>query len=265
MTRIAIAGAAGRMGKNLITACSEADAMQLTQALEWEGSPSLGSDSGVLAGLEPNQVPISAQLDPDAFDILIDFTRPEATAQHVDFALEHGKKMVIGTTGCDAGLEQKLADAGQEIAIVYAPNMSVGVNLCLEMLQIAAAVLGDSVDIEISEAHHRHKLDAPSGTALQMGQVIAAALGRDLDECAVYGRQGQTGARARDTIGFSTIRAGDIVGDHSVLFAAAGERIEISHKASDRMIYARGALRACRWIGSREKGLFAMRDVLQLG
>jgi len=265
VTRIAIAGAAGRMGKNLITACSEADAMQLTQALEWEGSPSLGSDSGVLAGLEPNQVPISAQLDPDTFDILIDFTRPEATAQHVEFALEHGKKMVIGTTGCDAGLEQKLADAGQEIAIVYAPNMSVGVNLCLELLQIAAAVLGDSVDIEISEAHHRHKLDAPSGTALQMGQVIAATLGRDLDECAVYGRQGQTGARARDTIGFSTIRAGDIVGDHSVLFAAAGERIEISHKASDRMIYARGALRACHWIGSQEKGLFAMRDVLQLG
>lgn len=263
MTRIAIAGAAGRMGRNLVIACDEADDMQLSLALEREGSPSLGSDSGLLAGLDPNQVMISDQLDPTTFDTLIDFTHPDATTRHVDFCVSHGKRMVIGTTGCDAALEQKLADAGEQIAIVYAPNMSVGVNLCLELLQIAASALGDSVDIEVIEAHHRHKVDAPSGTALKMGQVIASALGRDLDACAVYGRHGQTGARERKTIGFETIRAGDIVGEHTVMFADEGERIEITHKASDRMTFARGALRACRWLGQQESGLFAMRDVLQ--
>ena len=263
MIRIAIAGAAGRMGRNLVIACDEADDMQLSLALEREGSPSLGSDSGLLAGLDPNQVKISHQLDPTTFDTLIDFTHPDATTRHVDFCVSHGKRMVIGTTGCDAALEQKLADAGEQIAIVYAPNMSVGVNLCLELLQIAASALGDSVDIEVIEAHHRHKVDAPSGTALKMGQVIASALGRDLDACAVYGRHGQTGARERKTIGFETIRAGDIVGEHTVMFADEGERIEITHKASDRMTFARGALRACRWLGQQESGLFAMRDVLQ--
>jgi len=263
VTRIAIAGAAGRMGRNLVIACDEADDMQLSLALEREGSPSLGSDSGLLAGLDPNQVMISDQLDPTTFDTLIDFTHPDATTRHVDFCVSHGKRMVIGTTGCDAALEQKLADAGEQIAIVYAPNMSVGVNLCLELLQIAASALGDSVDIEVIEAHHRHKVDAPSGTALKMGQVIASALGRDLDACAVYGRHGQTGARERKTIGFETIRAGDIVGEHTVMFADEGERIEITHKASDRMTFARGALRACRWLGQQESGLFAMRDVLQ--
>ncbi len=264
MTRIAIAGAAGRMGRNLVVACNETEGMQLTQALERKDSPGLGSDAGILAGLEPNQIAISDQLDPAAFDILIDFTHPSATTRHVDFCVDHGKKMVIGTTGCDAALEQKLADSGEQIAIVYAPNMSVGVNLCLELLHIAASVLGDSVDIEVIEAHHRHKVDAPSGTALKMGQVIASALGRDLDECAVYGRQGQTGARKRTTIGFETIRAGDIVGEHTVMFADEGERIEITHKASDRMTFARGALRACAWVAQQEKGLFAMRDVLQI-
>jgi len=264
VTRIAIAGAAGRMGRNLVVACNEADDMQLVQALERVNSPSLGSDSGILAGLEPNQVMISDQLDPSTFDTLIDFTHPDATTKHVDFCVNNGKRMVIGTTGCDAALEQKLADAGQQIAIVYAPNMSVGVNLCLELLQIAASVLGDSVDIEVIEAHHRHKVDAPSGTALKMGQVIAAALDRDLDACAVYGRHGQTGARERKTIGFETIRAGDIVGEHTVMFADEGERVEITHKASDRMTFARGALRACRWLGQQESGLFAMRDVLRI-
>ena len=265
MTRIAIAGAAGRMGRNLVIACNEAEGMQLTQALEREDSPSLGSDSAILAGLEPNQVTISEQLDPAAFDTLIDFTHPSATTRHVDFCVTHGKKMVIGTTGCDEALERKLAESGKQIAIVYAPNMSVGVNLCLELLQIAASALGDSVDIEVIEAHHRHKVDAPSGTALKMGQVIASALGRDLDDCAVYGRHGQTGARERKTIGFETIRAGDIVGEHTVMFADEGERIEITHKASDRMTFARGAIRACAWIAQQEKGLFTMRDVLQLG
>lgn len=262
MTRIAIAGAAGRMGRNLVIACSESGDMELTQALEREQSPSLGMDCGLLAGLAPNKVLISDQLDAGAFDILIDFTHPSATTHHVDYCLKHGKKMVVGTTGCGAELEQKMHTAGQEIAIVYAPNMSVGVNLCLKLLQTAAAVLGDSVDIEIIEAHHRHKVDSPSGTALKMGQVVAETLGRDLDDCAVYGREGQIGARDRKTIGFETIRAGDIVGEHTVLFATEGERIEITHKASSRMTFAHGAIRACRWLEQQEKGIFSMQDVL---
>jgi len=263
MTRIAIAGAAGRMGRNLVIACSETDDLELTQALEREQSPSIGSDTGLLAGLAPNNVLIRDHLDATAFDILIDFTHPSATGNHVDFCVEHGKKMVIGTTGCDASLEQKMQQAGGSIALVYAPNMSVGVNLCLELLQTAAAVLGDSVDIEVIEAHHRHKVDAPSGTALKMGQVIAETLGRNLDECAVYGREGQTGARDRKTIGFESIRAGDIVGDHTVMFADEGERIEITHKASSRMTFARGAIRACRWIEQQPQGVFSMQDILK--
>lgn len=264
MIRVAIAGAAGRMGRNLVLACDEAEDLVLSQALERTDSPALGSDAGVLAGLEAREVIINDRLDADAFDILIDFTHPLATTGHVDFCTEHGKKMVIGTTGCDTALEQKMAAAGNKIALVYAPNMSVGVNLCLELLQIAATALGDSVDIEIIEAHHRHKVDAPSGTALKMGHVVAAALGRDLEQCAVYGRHGQTGARDRNTIGFETIRAGDIVGEHTVLFADDGERVEITHKATDRMTFARGALRACRWLEQKDSGLFSMRDVLQL-
>ena len=264
MTRIAIAGAAGRMGRKLIAACGEAGDLQVTQAVERPEHEALGTDSGMLAGLEANGVLIGDALDAEAFDTLIDFTHPTATAQHVDFCAAHGKHMVIGTTGCDTELEARLAEAGKQIAIVYAPNMSVGVNLCLELLQTAAAVLGDSVDIEIVEAHHRHKVDAPSGTALKMGQVIADTLGRDLEQCAVYGRHGQTGARARETIGFETIRAGDIVGEHTVIFAADGERLEISHKASDRMNFARGAVRACQWLSTQPAGLYAMRDVLQL-
>ena len=264
MNRIAIAGAAGRMGRNLVMACHQADGVELTQALERSDSPALGSDSGVLAGLSPNDVIVSDRLDPGQFDILIDFTHPSVTTGNVDYCVEHGKKMVIGTTGCDAELEQKLAEAGERIAIMYAPNMSVGVNLCLKLLQTAAKALGDSVDIEIIEAHHRHKVDAPSGTALKMGQVIADSLGRDLAQCAVYGREGQTGARDRHTIGFETIRGGDIVGEHTVLFAAEGERIEITHKASDRMTFAHGAVRACEWLGSRQPGLYGMPDVLGL-
>jgi 4-hydroxy-tetrahydrodipicolinate reductase len=264
MTRIAIAGAAGRMGRNLVLACSEADGIELTQALERAQSPALGNDSGVLAGIAANGIPLSASLDAQAFDMLIDFTHPEATTQHVDFCRLHHKNMVIGTTGCDAELEQKLQDAGKEIAIMYAPNMSIGVNLCFKLLQMTAAVLGDSVDIEVIEAHHRNKVDAPSGTALKMGQVIADTLGRDLSECAVYGREGQTGVRERGTIGFETIRAGDIVGEHTVLFAAAGERIEITHKASNRMTFAHGAIRACRWLDSQPAGVFSMQDVLGL-
>ena len=217
-----------------------------------------------MSGIEAQNVLISDTLDADKFDVLIDFTHPTVTSQYVDYCLENNKKMVIGTTGCDQALEQKLRDAGDSIAIMYAPNMSVGVNLCLQLLQTAAKVLGDSVDIEIIEAHHRHKVDAPSGTAMKMGQVIAESLGRDLDSCAVYGREGQTGERQRQTIGFETIRAGDIVGEHTVLFAAEGERIEITHKASSRMTFANGALRASHWIMQKDPGLYSMRDVLGL-
>jgi 4-hydroxy-tetrahydrodipicolinate reductase len=262
MIRIAIAGAAGRMGRNLVLACSESDDVELTLALEREASPALGTDSGLLAGIAQNQVLIRDSLDAKAFDILIDFTHPDATTRHVDFCSQHGKKMVIGTTGCDAALQQKMAVAGENTAIMYAPNMSVGVNLCLKLLQTAATALGDSVDIEIIEAHHRNKVDAPSGTALKMGQVIADALGRNLQECAVYGREGQTGVRDRQSIGFETIRAGDIVGEHTVLFAAEGERIEITHKASNRMTFAHGAIRACLWLQQQKIGLFGMQDVL---
>ena len=239
------------MGRNLVQAANEADTVQLAQALERDDSPALGSDAGILAGLEANAVIVSDSLDPDAFDTLIDFTHPTATARHIEFCRQHGKQLVIGTTGCDRELEASMTAAGKEIALVYAPNMSIGVNLCFQLLQTAAAVLGDSVDIEIIEAHHRHKVDAPSGTALRMGQVIADTLGRDLGTCAVYGREGQTGERDRQSIGFETIRAGDIVGEHTVLFAADGERIEITHRAAS-------------WLHGRDPGVYGMQDVLGL-
>jgi 4-hydroxy-tetrahydrodipicolinate reductase len=264
MVRVAIAGAAGRMGRNLVQACHLSEQTRLTQATDISGHSLIGTDAGIVAGIEALQVEISEALNADEFDVLVDFTHPSVTTNHVDYCLQHNKKMVIGTTGCDRALEQKLERAGSDIAIMYAPNMSVGVNLCLQLLRTAANVLGDSVDIEIIEAHHRHKVDAPSGTALKMGQVIADTLGRDLDSCAVYGREGQTGARERKTIGFETIRAGDIVGEHTVLFADEGERIEITHKASSRMTFARGAMRACEWIQHKDKGLYGMPDVLGL-
>jgi 4-hydroxy-tetrahydrodipicolinate reductase len=262
MIRIAVAGAAGRMGRNLILAGVACEETCLTQATEKTGNSLIGADAGLVAGIEAQDVLISDSLDAKKFDVLIDFTHPAVTSNHVDYCLENNKKMVIGTTGADQKLEQKLHQAGKTIAIMYAPNMSVGVNLCLRLLQTAAKVLGDSVDIEIIEAHHRHKVDAPSGTALKMGQVIAESLGRNLDDCAVYGREGQIGARDQKTIGFATIRAGDIVGDHTVLFAGDGERIEITHKSSSRMTYANGAIRACQWIAQKDHGLFSMQDVL---
>lgn len=262
MIRIAVAGAAGRMGRNLVLACAACEETRLTLATEKSGNSLIGADAGVVAGIEVQDVLITDALDASKFDVLIDFTHPTVTSNHVDYCLKNNKKMVIGTTGADQKLQQKLHQAGETIAIMYAPNMSVGINLCLRLLQTAAKVLGDSVDIEIIEAHHRDKVDAPSGTALIMGQVIAESLGRNLDDCAVYGREGQTGARDRKTIGFATIRAGDIVGDHTVLFAAEGERIEITHKSSSRMTYANGAIRACQWIAQKDHGLFSMQDVL---
>ncbi|MFN2308432.1 MAG: 4-hydroxy-tetrahydrodipicolinate reductase [Gammaproteobacteria bacterium] len=265
-TRIAIAGAAGRMGRALIETIHSTEGVAVTAAFEHPEHGLLGSDAGLLAGIGAIDVPLRAELaaTSDAFDVLIDFTRPQGTLANLAVCRAAGRRMVIGTTGFSAPEKAQIQAAAAEIGIVFAPNMSVGVNLCLKLLDMAARVLGDEVDIEIIEAHHRHKVDAPSGTALRMGEVVAAALGRDLKACAVYGREGVTGERARNTIGFETIRAGDIVGDHTVLFAGLGERIEITHKASSRMTFAKGAVRAAGWLMERGPGLFDMQDVLAL-
>ena len=266
MTRIAITGAAGRMGRSLIEACHNTDGLEVAVALEHPDSSLLGSDAGELAGVGRLGVSVVADITAvtDDFDVLIDFTRPAVTLVNLAACRAAGRRMVIGTTGFTGEERAQIAAAADEVAVVFAPNMSVGVNLCLKLLDMAARVLGDEVDIEVIEVHHRHKVDAPSGTALRMGEVVAAALGRDLKDCAVYGREGLTGERDRKTIGFETIRAGDIVGDHTVLFAASGERVEITHKASSRMTFANGAARAAAWLMQREKGLFDMQDVLGL-
>ncbi len=265
MRRIAVVGAAGRMGKTLIEAIQQAGA-SLTAAIDRPDSSLIGADAGELAALGKLGVALSGDLAAvlDRFDVLIDFTHPSVTLQNLALCRQAGKAMIIGTTGFNAEEKQLLAEAGKDIPIVFAANFSVGVNLCLKLLDTAARVLGDEVDIEIIEAHHRHKVDAPSGTALRMGEVVAQALGRDLGKVAVYGREGQTGARERQTIGFATVRAGDVVGDHTVLFAADGERVEITHKASSRMTFARGAVRAALWLEGQQPGLYDMQDVLSL-
>lgn len=264
--RVAIVGAGGRMGRTLVQAVQETEGLRLGAATERPESSLIGADAGELAGVGRLGVSLVAELSAvlGDFDVLIDFTAPSATMDHLAQCRASGKRMVIGTTGLDEMQRAAIAAASEEIGVVFAPNMSIGVNLCFKLLDIASRVLGDDVDIEIIEAHHRHKVDAPSGTALRMGEVIAAALGRDLSEVAVFGREGHTGARARQTIGFETIRAGDVVGEHSVWFAADGERIEIAHKASNRMTFARGAARAARWIAGRKSGQFDMQDVLGL-
>jgi len=266
MTRIAISGAAGRMGRQLIDTCHGHADLSVSVALERGGHDLLGADAGVVAGIGELGVPIRSDLvgATGDFDVLIDFSRPDASLANLAVCRAAGKRMVIGTTGFSEDQKGEIRAAASSIAVVLAPNMSVGVNLCLKLLDLAARVLGDSVDIEIIEAHHRHKLDAPSGTALRMGEVVAHALGRDLTTCAVYGREGQTGPRERQTIGFETIRAGDIVGDHTVMFAGDGERVEITHKASSRATFAAGAARAAAWIADQSKGLFDMQDVLGL-
>ena len=266
MTRIAITGAAGRMGRTLIEACRKADGLELTVALEHPDSSLLGSDAGDLAGIGKLGIRVGADLAAVTadFDVLIDFTRPEPTLANLEICRQAGRRMVIGTTGFSDEQKAQIKAAAQDMGVVFAPNMSVGVNVCLKLLDMAARVLGDDFDVEVIEAHHRHKVDAPSGTALRMGEVVAAALGRDLKSCAVYGREGHTGERDRKTIGFETIRAGDIVGDHTVLFAGSGERIEITHKASSRMTFANGAIRAAGWLMEQDNGLFDMQDVLGL-
>ncbi len=267
MRRIAVMGAAGRMGKTLVEAVQQtAGAAGLTAAIDRPDSTLVGADAGELAGIGRLGVPLIDDIAKvvDEFDVLIDFTHPSVTLKNLEVCRRAGKAIVIGTTGFSVAEKEKLAAAASDIPIVFAANFSVGVNLCLKLLDTAARVLGDEVDIEIIEAHHRHKVDAPSGTALRMGEVVAQALGRDLQEVAVYGREGQTGTRQRDTIGFATVRAGDVVGDHTVLFAAEGERVEITHKASSRMTFAKGAVRAAMWLEQQPSGLYDMQDVLGL-
>ncbi len=249
----------------LIEAVCQAPDCQLSGALDVAGSPALGTDPSVFLGLSSGVVMTSdLQVGISNSDVLIDFTRPEGTLAHLKVCRERGVNLVIGTTGFSDEQKSVIAAAAQDIAIVMAPNMSVGVNVTLKLLEMAAKSLSHGYDIEIIEAHHRHKVDAPSGTALKMGEVVANALGRDLKDCAVYAREGVTGERDPSSIGFATIRGGDIVGDHTVLFAGTGERIEISHKSSSRVSYAQGSLRAARFLQGRKTGLFDMADVLHL-
>ena len=265
--RIGITGAAGRMGRILIEAIAlSGDDVQLTAAIEHPDSTLLGADAGEVAGQGKSGVAIVSDLAGviDDLDVLVDFTIPAATVANAAVCAANVKAIVIGTTGFTAEQQAELDAAAGQIAVCKATNFSTGVNLCFKLLDMAARVLGDDVDIEIIEAHHRHKIDAPSGTALSMGEVVADALGRDLKDVAVYGREGQTGARDRNTIGFATVRAGDIVGEHTVMFAADGERVEITHKASSRMSFGRGAVRAAGWLAGQEPGMYDMQDVLGL-
>lgn len=264
--RVAVMGASGRMGKHLIEATHATPGLVLGAAIERPGSSLVGADAGELAGVGKLGVAVVDNLSDvlNAFDVLIDFTRPQVSLQALELCVGANKRMVIGTTGFDEAGLAKIDQAAKRIPIVFAPNMSVGVTLTLKLLKMAAEVLNEGFDIEVLEAHHRYKIDAPSGTALRMGQVVAEALGRDLKTCAVYGREGDTGVRDPNTIGFATVRAGDIVGDHTVMFAGIGERVEITHKASSRMTFANGAARACQWLVGQPKGLYDMQDVLGL-
>ena len=264
--RVCVAGAGGRMGRALIGACVASSGVELGGACEREGSDLVGLDAGAVAAIGPLGVNITADVEQAlrGVDAFIDFTLPEAVVRHAGCCADAGAALVIGTTGLDTGQRGAVVAAAARIPVVMAPNMSVGVNVCLELVATAARVLGDEVDIEVIETHHRHKVDAPSGTALRFGEVAAAATGRALDDCAVFARHGRTGARAAGAIGFSAIRGGDIVGDHTVLFAGAGERVEITHRAASRGNYAHGALRAANWLRGRAPGLYDMADVLGL-
>jgi 4-hydroxy-tetrahydrodipicolinate reductase len=263
--KIAVAGASGRMGRMLIEAIAANPDMELSGALDIATASSIGSDAASFLG-KPAGVLIESDLNIGLAQshYLIDFTRPEGTLEHLAYCAEHGIKMIIGTTGFDEAGKAAIHAAAQKTAIVFAPNMSVGVNVTMKPLELAAKSFAHGYDIEIIEAHHRHKVDAPSGTALKMGEVIADALGRDLREVGVFAREGVTGERDPSSIGFATIRGGDIVGDHTVLFAGTGERIEITHKSSSRVTYAHGSLRAARFLQTKSTGLYDMHDVLGL-
>jgi len=266
MTNIAITGAVGRMGTTLIKTVSETGGVNLTAAIERAGITNIGADAGEAAGVGSSGIRIVDDLDSviDQFDILVDFTVADATEKNLETCARAGRAMVIGTTGLSKIQSLRLDEISRTIPIVYAPNYSVGVNATFKLLEIAAGIFGDDVDIEIIEAHHRHKVDAPSGTALKMGEIIAAALKRDLNQVASYGREGNTGERARETIGFHSIRAGDIIGEHTVMFTGIGERLEITHRALSRSNFAQGAIRSAIWLADQAPGLFDLQDVLGL-
>ena len=263
--RIAVVGASGRMGRMIIESTLKDGQARLVSAIDQPGLSAIGKDAGELVGM-PCGVPVTIDVEAGIAqaECLIDFTRPEGTLEHLALCRRHKVAIVIGTTGFDEAGKQSIADAAREIPLVFAPNMSVGVNMVFKLLETASRILSQGYDIEIFEAHHKHKIDAPSGTALRMGEVVAKALGRDLKKCAVYGREGLTGERDPSTIGFATVRGGDIVGDHTVMYCGTGERVEISHKAGSRMPYALGSLRAARFLADKSSGLFDMQDVLGL-
>ncbi|MBX9800775.1 MAG: 4-hydroxy-tetrahydrodipicolinate reductase [Burkholderiaceae bacterium] len=263
--KIAVAGASGRMGHMLIETILEAPDAKLAGALDIAASPAIGTDAAAFLG-KPSGVLIASDFAQGLADsdFLIDFTRPEGTLKHLEYCAAHNIKMIIGTTGFDAAGKAAIAAAAEKTAIMFAPNMSVGVNVTMKLLEMAAKNFSEGYDIEIIEAHHRHKVDAPSGTAIKMGEVIAGALGKELNDVAVWAREGVTGARDPSSIGFATVRGGDIIGDHTVLFAGTGERIEISHKSSSRVSYAHGSLRAARFLADKKTGLYDMQDVLGL-
>jgi 4-hydroxy-tetrahydrodipicolinate reductase len=263
--KVAIAGSTGRMGRTLVETVLHAQDAELAAALEQRGNPNIGRDAGELAG-EACGVRISDDVREalSRCDVLIDFTRPEGTLHHLAICRELNVRLVIGTTGFSDEQKRTISDAAREIGIAMAPNFSVGVNVTFKLLQIAAGALKEDFDIEIFEVHHRHKVDAPSGTALRMGEIVAAALGRDLKSDAVYGREGVTGERKKETIGFAAMRGGDAVGDHTVMFLGTGERIELTHRSGSRATYAQGALRAARFLMGRRTGFYDMQDVLGL-
>ena len=268
--KVAVTGFGGRMGRALAEALGQAEGAELSAAIVRPGSSLVGADAGEVAGLGKSGLGIADSLAEADFDVLIDFTAPQATLANAAFCAEAARPIVIGTTGFSAGEKEELLAHAAKTPLCLASNFSTGVNLCFNLLETAARVMGEDADIEIVEAHHRHKVDAPSGTALSMGEVVAETLNRDLASVAVYGREGQTGARERDTIGFATVRGGDVVGEHTVMFLADGERVEITHRASSRLSFARGAVRAALWLmgedrrGTRETGFYDMRDVLGL-
>lgn len=267
MIRVGVVGVSGRMGKALVEACQNDSQVELALAMQRVGSSLVGVDVGELAGVGKIGLAVVDNLAAyiDQIDVVIDFTRPDFTLANLEICVAHNKPIVIGTTGFSEDEKQQIEQVGKSIPVVLAPNTSVGVNLSLKLLQLVAQVMGDEADIEIIEAHHRHKVDAPSGTALRMGEAVADALGRDLSACAVYGREGITSERDQQTIGFATVRAGDIVGEHTVMFATEGERLEITHKASSRQTFAKGALRAAKWLSRQPVGFYDMQDVLELG
>ncbi len=264
MLRLAVVGAAGRMGGAIIRAVRAESEISLSLALERSGSEFIGTDAGDLAGLGATGTLISDSINPDAFDVMVDFSNPASTLAHISSCAKHGKPIVVGTTGMSPSDIAQLDTAAEKIPILFAANMSVGVNVTLKLLEMAAAAIGEQVDIEVIEAHHKHKVDAPSGTALAMGEVMAKVLGKDLQKDGVFSRHGVTGERVDGSIGFSTIRGGDLAGEHTVLFIGDSERIEITHRATDRKIFANGAVRAARWLGDKPAGRYDMQDVLDL-